>query len=112
MLFRSDADGKTLTVETLANGLVSIRSAKTEQLVNTQKRVLQSMTVFGDDGNVTLQRVFDAERDGNGAFVLHAIQDTSYEPVPNTNCLAVKKINQEFKNFKLTDFNGKFTLSK
>ena len=104
--------GEKLDVQNVASGLIRVSSGNEAYLINTDKRVLQAASIFDADGKVVMERAIDAERDANGAFVLRAIQDISYRTLPNTNCVVVRKMTQEFKNFSLVDYDGKSTMSK
>ncbi len=104
--------GENFKIESSKNGLIRMSSGEAEYLINTQKRVLQAVTSMDASGKITNERVMDAERKSDGSYVLYAIHEMSYEPIPNSNAVAVKKVTQEFKNFRLIDYNGKSTFSK
>lgn len=102
-------NGETAQIQQLKDGLVRLVSDKEICLIDMNKGVIQAITAL-ENGNVTMERLIDSERDSQGAFVLRTIQDISYDQVPNSNAVIATTTVQNFKNFRLVDHNGRATL--
>jgi hypothetical protein len=108
----TDDQGKPVQViSDMKNGSVRLVSNNTICLFDMTKKVIQSVTTLNDAGRVISESVINATRDSRGAFVLTAIEDISYEDVPNSSATITTKTIQKFNNFRLTDYSGKATLN-